>query len=63
MRRVFVGILSGSALFAAAVASPAAAEPNERACAHEPHGTERAHATVPHRNQQAHASIPHFCQP
>ena len=65
MRKRLVGTLSGATLFVAAVASPAAAAPNERACAHEPHGTERAHATVPHRNQgteQAHRSIPHFCQ-
>ena len=62
MRKVLAGTLSGAALLAASVASPAAAAPNERACAHaKPHGTERAHMTVPHRNVQAHRSIPHFC--
>ena len=62
MRKAVAGILSGGVLLMAAVASPAMAEPNERACANpQPHGTERAHATVPERNHQAHMSIPHFC--
>ena len=65
MRKAAAATLTAGAFFAAALAPPAMAEPNERACANpQPHGTERAHATVPHRtqgNHQAHMSIPHFC--
>ena len=62
MRKAAAGILSGAALFMAAVASPAMAAPNERACDNpQPHGTERAHQTVPEENHRAHMSIPHFC--
>ncbi len=65
MRKKLAGILSGSALFVAAVASPAAAAPSERACHERPsgaqHGTQHAHRTVPHRNERAHQAIPHHC--
>jgi hypothetical protein len=60
MRRTLAGVFSAGALLLAA-ATPAAAAPNDNACAHEPHGTERAHQTVPERNHQAHHSIPHYC--
>lgn len=62
MRKAMAGIVAGGALLMGSIASPAAADPNPRACENpQPHGTERAHATVPHDNEQAHTSIPHFC--
>lgn len=61
MRRILVGALSAGALLVAGPVSPAAAGPNEQACANaDPHGTQVAHETVPHDNHQAHMSIPHF---
>ena len=60
MRKVLTAAVSAGALMLA-TATPAAAAPNERACANG-HGTHVAHMTVPHANHQAHMSIPHFCE-
>jgi hypothetical protein len=60
MRKRFAAALSAGALVLV-TAAPAAAAPNERACANG-HGTHVAHETVPHDNHQAHMSIPHFCE-
>ena len=62
MRTALAGIVSAGAL-ALVAATPAAAAPDEHACANG-HGTHVAHMTVPHvteGNHQAHMSIPHFC--
>lgn len=65
MRKLFAMALTGTALCAASVASPAVAAPNANACHERPsgssHGTVHAHHTVPHENHQAHASIPKVC--
>ena len=60
MQKRIAATLSAGALLLV-TAAPAAAAPNERACA-DGHGTHVAHETVPHGNEQAHASIPHFCE-
>jgi len=65
MRKLFVTAITGGALFAASVTSPATAAPNANACHERPngasHGSVHAHHTVPHDNHQAHMSIPKFC--
>ena len=65
MRKHIASALTGGALIAASVASPAAAAPNPHACHERPngasHGTVHAHHTVPHQNHQAHMSIPKVC--
>ncbi len=60
MRRILAGAATAGMLLLGTAAAPAAAAPNDRACA-KGHGTMVAHATVPHKNHQAHTSIPHFC--
>ena len=64
MRKALAVAAASTAAILMTAATPASANPNWAACAHEPHGTEVAHETVPHTTEgthQAHLQIPHYC--